>query len=475
MSKTYLRVLLAFALAAVAFSAAPSPARAATINVNSTADVVANDGQCTLREAITAANTDTASGGMAGECQAGSGADTIMLGAQTYTLAITGNNEDNNATGDLDIRAGLTIQGQGAGSTIVQAGTTAENGIDRVFQVAVGGIAVSFKGLTIRNGFVSGSGGGVFINFNVEPTVTVVNSVIASNTASAAGGGLAAFAGTVNIDHSSITGNIAGFGGGLSNGGFVVASGGTMNVLDSNISGNQATSLNFGDGGGVLNEATLNMANSTLNGNTAFVDGGGVSGQAGVTNLTNVTILGNTADDDNASDPSGNGGGVNADEGSTVTLKNSLVAQNNDQGGENPDVFGQLASDGFNLIGSVGDTNFSANTAGDQYGDPSGTTMPNTGASESGSPIDPQVAALTGSPAYYPLLNGSPAKDQIPPFYCKFLSSGTNPLFTNGAAVDTDQPGNARPNGTYCDTGAYEHPEGVIIETQDVYLPLLVK
>jgi CSLREA domain-containing protein len=47
------------------------------IVVNSTADVAANDGQCTLREAITAANTNTASGAMAGECAAGQALPTV--------------------------------------------------------------------------------------------------------------------------------------------------------------------------------------------------------------------------------------------------------------------------------------------------------------------------------------------------------------------------------------------------------------
>src|ERR1041385_3657256 len=42
------------------------------IIVNSLADVAAKDGVCTLREAITAANTNTASGAAAGECAAGS-------------------------------------------------------------------------------------------------------------------------------------------------------------------------------------------------------------------------------------------------------------------------------------------------------------------------------------------------------------------------------------------------------------------
>jgi len=65
---------------------------AATITFNSTADNAANDGVCTLREAITAANTDTASGAAAGECAAGAGADDIVFnipGAGAKLIATT--------------------------------------------------------------------------------------------------------------------------------------------------------------------------------------------------------------------------------------------------------------------------------------------------------------------------------------------------------------------------------------------------
>lgn len=55
------------------------PAGAATITVNSTGDAVSDAGQCVLREAINAANTDTASGVTPGECAAGSGADTVVF------------------------------------------------------------------------------------------------------------------------------------------------------------------------------------------------------------------------------------------------------------------------------------------------------------------------------------------------------------------------------------------------------------
>ena len=52
---------------------------AATITVTDGTSTVADDGACSLREAIEAAETDTASGATPGECPAGSGADTIEL------------------------------------------------------------------------------------------------------------------------------------------------------------------------------------------------------------------------------------------------------------------------------------------------------------------------------------------------------------------------------------------------------------
>ncbi len=63
---------LAFRLSLLALAAlVPASARGATIVVNSADDTAADDGQCTLREAITAANSDSASGGTTGECAAG--------------------------------------------------------------------------------------------------------------------------------------------------------------------------------------------------------------------------------------------------------------------------------------------------------------------------------------------------------------------------------------------------------------------
>ncbi|MBI1299675.1 CSLREA domain-containing protein, partial [bacterium] len=65
-----------------------------SIVVNTTNDVVANDGFCSLREAITAANTDTSSGATSGECAAGSNASVDVIsfsipGAGPYTISLT--------------------------------------------------------------------------------------------------------------------------------------------------------------------------------------------------------------------------------------------------------------------------------------------------------------------------------------------------------------------------------------------------
>lgn len=59
--------IFSFLTGATHVTASPST----EITVNSTADVIADDGQWTLREAITTANNNTPSGTFEGECPAG--------------------------------------------------------------------------------------------------------------------------------------------------------------------------------------------------------------------------------------------------------------------------------------------------------------------------------------------------------------------------------------------------------------------
>lgn len=79
------RFTLAAALAATLCAASAAAGQAATITVNSIADTTADDGACTLREAITAANTDTASGAVGGECSAGQ--DVPVMDTIAFSIA----------------------------------------------------------------------------------------------------------------------------------------------------------------------------------------------------------------------------------------------------------------------------------------------------------------------------------------------------------------------------------------------------
>src|SRR5436853_5961272 len=78
----------------------------ATIVVTTFADVVnPADGKVSLREAINRANATAAP-------------DTIVLRAGVYKIGLAGAGEDDNATGDFDVKNPLTIAGQGASSTV---------------------------------------------------------------------------------------------------------------------------------------------------------------------------------------------------------------------------------------------------------------------------------------------------------------------------------------------------------------------
>src|SRR5437867_12960024 len=74
------------------------PVQAATLNVG---------GGCTLIDAITAANTDAATGG----CSAGSGADTLVLQNSSVHTLTTVNNSSLGPTGLPVISSEITIEG----------------------------------------------------------------------------------------------------------------------------------------------------------------------------------------------------------------------------------------------------------------------------------------------------------------------------------------------------------------------------
>jgi CSLREA domain-containing protein len=273
---------------------APATAPAATINVTTNADVVANDMQCSLREAVTAANTNVMT-----DCTDGDGTilDTIQLAPTTtiYTLdkppPFMGNN-DNNADGDLDIEggtAGVRIAGAGAGVTTIT--TTV---MDRLIHVESGSATV--EGVTVTGG--------------------------AGGSASAGGGISNASSATLALNNSAVTSNIAtGGGGGITNTGI-------LTLTNTAVSGNDAAST-----GGGINQtgagAATTLNGSTISGNDVGVDGGGIYLQAGMLTLNQSVVSDNNAAQtvDDMTNHSPRGGGLHLS-GGTATIDGSSITGN---------------------------------------------------------------------------------------------------------------------------------------------------
>ncbi|MCH7576547.1 MAG: CSLREA domain-containing protein, partial [Chloroflexi bacterium] len=282
-----LRLSLAIVLALfVALAAGGSPASAANITVNTTDDELNADNDCSLREAITAANTDAA----VDACTAGSGPDTIDLPAGTYTLSIAGNDEDAAATGDLDITDDLTLAGADAATTTVDAA-----GLDRVFDV-MGSITVEIRQITVTGG-------------------------VAGPSTSRNGGGIQNSDATLTVEYVVITGNATGNFNGASGGGLVNVDSGVVTINSSTIDNNTAPNLN-NTGAGVANteSGVMTINDSTISDNTALQDGGGVhNANVGFLTINNSVISGNEGRF---------GGGFSHGNGATAIINDSTITGN---------------------------------------------------------------------------------------------------------------------------------------------------
>ncbi|TWT49574.1 Calx-beta domain protein [Rubripirellula amarantea] len=282
-----------------------------------------------------------------------------------------------------------------------------------------------------------GSGGGIF---NDQGEVTATNSVISSNVASRAGGGIENNDGVVALTNVSLDNNTAGPTGIASpgNGGGLHTSGpGSVTIIDSSVSGNISALEGGGlwnsatgtmtierstiaantsiDGGGVFNlgdTGSTSITNSTIAANTATGLGGGIAIQDGTVNLTSVTIAANTA---------AIGGGIGVANG-TVTSINSIIGTNTATTG--PDISGSITSNGNNIVGDTTDA-----------------TIVNSASSDllDTDPVIGTLADNSGPTQTIELLAGSPAID-----------AGVL------AGLDVDQRGQARPQGSEADIGAFE-------------------
>ena len=472
------------------------------ITVTDTDDDNIPNGNCTLREAVLAANTDSA----IDSCPAGDGIDTIILPSGSYSLTLVGSAEDAGLTGDLDITASATISGTGAANTIVDAHLLD----DRIFDIdptQAAEVNVSLIGLTIHHGG-AGMGGGILNSgaltvkdsavtdcssasgagiFN-RGTLTLTNSIVSGNIVGLLHGGPGGIRneGQMVIRDSLITRNGAYGCGGVYNGGTMtitnstvfqngaqyqggVCNGGDLTILNSTVAENDAIfaagisnsskltvgntliySNTAGTGGGVLNyRGTLVITNSTVSDNKATT-GGGILVENGLVTLYNVTIANNVAN------KSGygpfDGGGLQRSTGftGTVVLHNSVVAGNlrlAPGGAVFADCIGApgaIVSAGHNLIGAADGCHWEEAT-GDQVG-------------SSAAPIDPILAPLAD--------NGGPTLTHALLFNSPAINTGDS-----DGCPPVDQRGYFRRDGR-CDIGAYEYRASSFIPTGYLYLPL---
>lgn len=260
-------------------------ASAATITVNTADDEINVDGDCSLREAVQAAETDTA----VDACAAGSGADTIDLPDATYGLTLTGAGENAGATGDLDVSTEITLRGTTLAGTVIDG-----QGADRIAEVLAGG-KLTLTRLTVKNGNTTRGGalynageldlnnvivrdshaihGGGVYNVGV---LSAINSQFLNNTAQ----GLAGSAGGGSNGLQGAGGGGSGLGGGLFHGGSsALISGCTFNAnVARGGAGGNANAFGSGAGGAIGGGAG---AYGAAGGAATDLGGGGGGGGGG--------------------------------------------------------------------------------------------------------------------------------------------------------------------------------------------------
>ena len=279
--------LFAALLTLLAVLAVPAAAQAV---VRVTIQTDEQDGECavdcSLRDAVIIA---------------GGSNDTVQVPAGTYTLS----------NGVLNV-ANVTIQGAGAGATVIQAGANARA------LLITGNATISAARITGGNP-TDNSGGGIEVGVGQTVTLRLNDSAVAGN----------------NVVQAS-----QGYGGGV-----MVNTQATLVMTATTVSGNRVFGGDGdGFGGGIFVDGggRAELRNSTVSGNLAEEFGGvGTGGgigvdPAGTLVMENVTVAANTA---------GTGGGIGIIGTSTLAISSSIVS-----GNANAECSGPVThSGGFNL------------------------------------------------------------------------------------------------------------------------------
>jgi uncharacterized delta-60 repeat protein/CSLREA domain-containing protein len=271
--------------------------------VTKTADT--NDGtcntDCSLREAVTAANTNPNPSQITFDNQTFGTAQTIILTAGELVL------EENRR---------ITITGSGMNLLTVSG-----NNMSRIWRLRRDVIAtitgLRMTGGTGAGGAGSANGGAIYIEPNGVATKLNLNSVVISGNQTGTGGGISTLgSSTLTITNSVISNNTATYSPG---GGGIYFDSGTLSIDNCTISNNAATFELAGGGGGISlhgSSAVMTISNSSVTGNTATYTGGISAG--GTTNIINTTISNNRA--------VRSAGGIAVS--GTVTISDSIIREN---------------------------------------------------------------------------------------------------------------------------------------------------
>jgi CSLREA domain-containing protein len=218
----------------------PAVAPAASITVTTLVDEMGTGANCSLREAIYAANYDTAYGG----CTAGNGADSIYLPyfaeGGTYVLTLTTPSE-----GDITVTSEITIIGDNQDDTVI---TTSPTFNQRIFHVT-SGANLTINNMTLTGGHagdgavgVSGLAGGYGLSggaMDVSSATLSLNHVTLAEN----------FAGTGGDGATGSTGVVCTNGGHGGYGGAIDAANSSITITDSIFDSNQAGSGGSGGSG----------------------------------------------------------------------------------------------------------------------------------------------------------------------------------------------------------------------------------
>jgi CSLREA domain-containing protein len=451
-----------FALLAV-LAAFPAIAGAATITVTTASDVP--NGQCTLRDAILAANTNAAKNA----CPAGESApvtDVIqfsLAGPSTITLgsalpgvldltSIVGPGEGQltisgaNAFRVLDFSGTATASVSGV--TITEGAATEGAGIVNDGTLALDQVAVVGNVAKVEGGPNTFPEGGGIRNGG---DLTLIRSTVSGNSAigkggtvqnAPEGGGIYNNSGSLTIEESTVSGNIAravaGPGGSTNAVGGAIDNSGKLSLKRSTVSGNSAsasgsTSSNQAQGGGIANgnsvSTVVTIEGSTVSGNSASATGkgsltsvgGGLTSYGSSIAIASSTIIGNSAVS-----------GANLGVFKVPTVSNTIVA---DPLGSTESCSSHLQSAGFNL----------------EDGSTCGFTKP-TDRQKTDPLLSPAGLADNGGPtATIALQLGSPAINQglSAPGETVDQRGLTRPVLLPGFPV-------VRPGSNGTDIGAYE-------------------